>query len=66
MACGNSVCAAQPTAPPVIAPRYSDGAKMPPDPPDPIVRQTARSFPPTSRNSSFGASRPCSAASIVS
>ena len=30
-----------PSSPPVVAPRKSEGAKIPPEPPDPIVMEVA-------------------------
>ena len=38
-----------PKKPPVIAPRKSEGANTPPEPPDPIVIEVARIFAKTSR-----------------
>ena len=48
MVAGHSVCTTVPTAPPSIAPMNSEGAKIPPDPPDPIVMATATIFTATS------------------
>ena len=55
-----------PTTPPVMAPMNSDGAKMPPDPPEPRVSDVANILASTNAPISSMGIRSCSARSMVS
>ncbi len=55
----------EPRKPPVIAPRKSDGAKMPPDPPLPIVIEVATIFASNSAPSITSGSWSVSASVMV-